>query len=130
VDTWPRLDLAEFQDETLTDECSRRVNSVRHDYAFLLEEIAAAGPSGAPLLHGKVTFDLFHWALQTYATRSFGFFDIPGRTKPTIVPIADLLNHRVNCYGYWNDQNGRVAVHGDLYFPKGSEVCIAYGPKS
>jgi hypothetical protein len=130
VEEWSDAELNEFQDLKLVHEARSRINILRRDYGEAMQLIKRYGQK-MPYLHG-ITQKLFNWAWHTVGTRSFGFFDKPEDSRPTLVPVADLINYNEKSAGAWRDGDGRVVVNSGFQdsFRQGDEIFISYGSET
>jgi len=130
VEMYSDAELDEFQSAPVKAAAKDRKTRMETELKQQLEWFQVHGRTKAPFFHERIsniTFELYHWAWQTVGTRSFGFFDIPGRHKATMVPIADLFNHHEEAGGTWTDTSGRVEVFATQPWAAGQELKIGYG---
>ena len=134
VDDWSDEELAEFQDSSIIRFVKEKVESLRGEFANI-ESLVKQHPQ--PRLNSStLTFELFRWAWNMVGSRSFGFFEHGtteglGTFRPTLVPIADFLNHEEGAGGRWLDEADKVSIlsGSETYF-RGQQIYISYGART
>lgn len=71
------------------------------------------------------------WAYLTVTTRAWAVTNGQGQLEMTLVPLADMLNHKVgNGEGGMNFDNSRFIINATTTYAPGEQVYDSYGPKT
>jgi len=103
--------------------------TLEEDYERIKSTLFAEFPDEFPLSH--FTLERYIWAYLTVTTRAWAVTNGQGQLEMTLVPLADMLNHKVgNGEGGMNFDNSRFIINATTTYAPGEQVYDSYGPKT